>query len=510
MNKKIFLIEDHDEALKVWREEKVNHLDLVHIDAHIDFGYHPIRPIARVFKEAKSLKDLKSNLEKALAFMRYEKDLDKQTNIGNYIYQAMEEGMVRNFYWVIPGGLKEFKQSTRFIKGIIKSLNFHTKQTRQAKLCLSKGLIETQLLGRNFVICILEGLPPLKQKVLLDIDTDFLAIDSLLNADSAARIGKRRPWILPQELVEILKEKMKRPQIITIAYSVNGGYTPMRYKHLGDEMAFLFAPEDVGRNFKNNSQAAQHFNSFLSTGEKEDYQKAVKLNPSYRAADNNYGPLYFALRKFSLAQNEFLKVLRVDRENPACLCGLGGIALERRDFQKAKNYFSSAVDYANNEPNRLNELNLNHKLFSKVKNQSLFGLARAEFSLRNFKRAKELLLHYKTVEPLRPQSYYLLGRIYEKEREFLNAVVCYKDALRLGFTNIEITPRLLKIAGHLKEKDELMEYIITRYKDFKRDFLRTKRLNAKKKKKIKGLPKIEEQMADLEQKLKKRLSKRTI
>lgn len=44
MTDRIFLIEDHDEALKVWREKKIKDLDLVHIDVHIDFGFHPAKP----------------------------------------------------------------------------------------------------------------------------------------------------------------------------------------------------------------------------------------------------------------------------------------------------------------------------------------------------------------------------------------------------------------------------------------------------------------------------------
>ena len=94
----IFLIEDHDEVLKLWREKNIKGLDLVHIDAHIDFGFHPAKPIGKIFNEARSLKELKRGLEYSLAFMHYEKDFDKQSNIGNYIYPAIEENIVKNFW----------------------------------------------------------------------------------------------------------------------------------------------------------------------------------------------------------------------------------------------------------------------------------------------------------------------------------------------------------------------------------------------------------------------------
>lgn len=241
MINKISLIEDHHEALKIWRGKGLKGLDLVHIDAHIDFGFQPAKPIKEIFNKAISLKELKRNLEYTLAFRHFENDFDRQTNIGNYIYPAMAEGIVKDFYWVVPGGMKEFKESRKIIKGMLKS--FSRQDTCPSRYTLKEGIISAELLGRKFVICILEKLPVLRHNVLLDIDTDFLIVDSLLHANNTAKIGKREPWISPQGLIETLKKKIRQPKITTIAYSVNGGYTPMRYKHLGDEMAyFFFAP----------------------------------------------------------------------------------------------------------------------------------------------------------------------------------------------------------------------------------------------------------------------------
>lgn len=487
----VVLIEDHDEALKVWRKKKIKDLDLVHIDAHIDFGFYPAKSIEQVVRSARNLKELKKGLEYSLAFMRYEKDFDKQTNIGNYIYPAIQESIVKNLYWVVPGGLKEFKESGKFIKGIVKSLISRERQKAEVKKENGGGIISTKFLRRKFVICILKKLPVLKQRILLDIDTDFLIIDNLLNANNTKDIGKRKPWIYFKELVEILKAKIKQPELITIAYSVNGGYTPIEYKHLGDEMAYYFAPARFKSRLKNNSEAARYFNLFTSTGEREYYQKAAKLNPTYRVADNNYGPLYSNLRKFSKAKKEFLRILSVDPKNPACLFGLGNITLERKKFKEAKEYFSSALNSAN------------HRLFAKVKSQSLFGLAKAEFGLRNFTRAKEVSIKYKTLKPLDPQSYYLLGCIFEKEKKYPQAATFYQDAIRLGFGNIEPMFRLLKISSRLKEKDAIIKYVIARYKEFKRNFLRAKKSNLKVGKKIKGLQNIENKMAGLEKRLHK-------
>ena len=172
-NNNISLIEDHHQALKIWREKKIKNLDLVHIDAHLDFGLHAAKPIKQAIDDAKSVKDLKSSLEQSLAFTRYEKDFEKQTNIGNYIYPAMREGIVRDFYWVIPGGAKEFKESRKPLRTLIRNLTKQDpyrsryklprkasqrgRQSRSYKF--EEGLVTTSLLGRKFVICIWDKLP---------------------------------------------------------------------------------------------------------------------------------------------------------------------------------------------------------------------------------------------------------------------------------------------------------------------------------------------------------------
>jgi len=62
---------------------------------------------------------------------------------------------------------------------------------------------------------------------------------------------------------------------------------------------------------------------------------------------------------------------------------------------------------------------------------------------------------------------------------------------------------LLKISSHIQAKNDIIQYIIIRYKEFKKWFLRTKRLNLKKNKKIKNLHMFQKKMASLERNLEK-------
>ena len=483
---RIFLVEDHDEALGIWRKERIRSLDLVHMDAHIDFEFHRAEPIEKVFKEARSLKELKRGLEHTVAFLHYEKDFAKQCNIGNYVYPAMEEGIVKDFYWVVPGGLKEFREAGKFLRDTIKGL---LRGKRESQGGAGAGIIVSTLLGRKFIVCTLESLPVLKQNVLLDIDTDFLVIKSPIDANKTARIGKRKPWIAAQDLVAEVKKRIKRAEVITIADSVKGGWNQIKYRYLGDEMAYHFAPGEFKRRFQRSYQAAKYFDLFLSGGKKEYYAKAARLNSRYRVADNSYGPLYLSLRKFSAAEDEFRKVLRVDPGNPACLLGLGNVALGRRDFQKAKKCFASALNSGN------------HRLFAKVRKQSLLGLAEAEFRLKNLSRAKELLCRYQAIESLNGKSHYLLARIFEKEKDFEEAAIHYKDAIRLGFDGLEPMSRLVEISCHLKEKRAIITYVGMQYGRFKKGSGQRKRLIWEEGKRVRGLGRIEEKMAAFEKRL---------
>jgi len=479
--KNIFLIEDHDEALGIWRRQGIRDLDLVHIDAHMDFGRHQAQSVDQLIRQVKSLAELKAGLEANIAYKQYASDFDRQTNIGNYIYPAMREGIVRDFYWVIPGDAREFERSASSLRKLLTSSTFHLTGIRYGGRYLTG-----ELFGRKFIACSLDSLPIFRRKVLLDIDTDYLVIPSIRAASPTIDIGKRKSWILAKELAGKLNPRIKRPAITTIAYSVNGGFTPIIYKHLGDEIAYLLSPGKFLRRYQKNRLAADYFSKFNSTGNKGCYQRAVKLNSTYRAADNNYGFLKLAIGKLAAAKKEFLRIQRVDPRNANCLAGLGNIALASKDFARAKNYFTNALALPESE------------MFSKSRKQSLFGLAKAEFHLSNLPRAKVLLTRYKRQDPFYHQTYYLLARVFEKERNFTKAVSCYQDAIRLGLNSIEPLWRLLKISSRLKIKDDIMKYVAIKYSKFKREFSRVKHTRLKAGKNIRNTDKTKRMMHSIE------------
>jgi len=476
MNKKdIFLIEDHDEALKIWRRHRISGLDLVHVDSHMDFGYYPAKPLKQVFKEAKSVKELKENMEYSIAFSSYSSDFDKQIYIGNYIYPAMQQEIVNNFYWVVPGGKKEFRESGKLLKTIIKSLIKKSFGVSEEFCQLNEGYISIDKQGRKFIICTLEKLPLLKQEVLLDIDVDFLVINSLLKADKIVDIGKRNQWISARDLADKLKKKVINRKITTIAYSVNGGYTPIKYRHLGDELAYYFSPEAFRGRWMRSFLAANEFNLFCTNSKGKHYKKALKFNSAYGTAYNNYGHLYLIAGKLLEAKGEFFKIADVDPKNPYPYVGLGNVNLAEKNFHKAKKYFLFALKLKPGMP------------------QAIFGLGQTQFKLNNLKKAKKLFFSYLKTSHMDPVSRYFLGCICEKEDKFEKAALYYQNAMQLGLNNLDIITKLLKLSCYIKKKSVIINLVNKMFKALKNEFSFDRKLNLQRKKFIK----IERKIADL-------------
>ncbi len=466
----VYLIEDHNEALDIWRRRNIRGLDLVHIDAHIDFGFYPVRPIKSILANARSLTELTARLEKNILYLRYEDNLDKQANIANYIYPAITEKIVKDFYWVIPGDRLEFKANINRIKKILSSLGQQQVNSRSKNICppikIKNGLCQTQLCGSKVTICSLKRLPVIKDPVLLDIDTDFLVVPSLRVANNIQAIGKREPWITPQSLAGVVKDRVKKPRLTTIAYSVNDGYTPMKYKHLGDEVANHLGARKPHSHLRRRS--ANYFNAFLSSGSKADYKKAIRYNPTYAAKDNNYGHLYMNTGKYALARKEFRKILRVHPGHAGANLGIALLALRGNRKKVARPHLEAAIKSLKTD---FGSPQLKKNLIDTC-NQARIRLADIELSFGNLKKAEQLILTHLRYTHLSPQAYYMLGRIYESRGSAQNALRAYRNAVSLGMPNaLDPLKRMFKIYIANDKKSDIFNYVLPKFMQFKKNFL---------------------------------------
>ncbi|MDD5245895.1 MAG: tetratricopeptide repeat protein [Candidatus Omnitrophica bacterium] len=392
------LIEDHHQALEIWRKKKIKMATLVHIDAHIDFSYYPVLSLKESLVLPGTLREIKRNLAKSAAFLRFHNDFDSQMNLGNFLYPALREGIVGDLYWVVPGGKKEFPGLKNHLTAVFKEILRGAPDAHGRSACLrfQKNRATLRLLGRKLIITTIDSLPEFKGNTLLDIDTDYLVVDNLRKSRPQTMIAKYRPWITPEEVVQFCRRKIPHPRCLTISYSVNEGFTPMRYRFLADQLAAFFLPGKAKQRLAASMPAAVYFKLFELSGRKAYYEKSISLERAYASKYNNYGALYLQKGDLRRAQEEFARILCVDPLNPFALTGLGVIALAKGQVMRARKDFSASLKG------------------NKEIDAALFGLAAIEFGRGNYDRAEKLARSYLKLKPLDGAGHRLLGDLLKK------------------------------------------------------------------------------------------------
>jgi tetratricopeptide (TPR) repeat protein len=412
---------------------------------------HYARDPMELFNCSTSVKELTRGLEYTLAYLEYGKNLNAQTDIGNYIYPAMREGIVRDFWWVVPGDICAFETNFKRLKCIM-ARSFSGLKIRVIKK--SPGMAVVESWGRRFYACVLDTLPVCRRTILVDIDTDFLVVSDIGKSDNTCLIGKRRPWITPLELANRLAVKITQPAIVTIAYSTNGGFTPMACRHFGDELAYRFGREKFVSHLRRGQRAAQYYRDFLRQGKKSGYWSAARLDPAYRGENNNYAPLYLAKNRVGAAQKELQRILRVDSANPAALKNAGVVYFAKKDYARAASCFRAVVRQ--------------RSVIKEIRRQAVLGLARVYFRQKRLKEAHALFMRHRRVQPLSGETRYYLARIHEAHKEYWQAARNYRHCVRLGFGRIDIAKKLaalsFKLAG--RQKSDIINYVRIRLAGF--------------------------------------------
>ncbi len=438
----IRLIEDHHEAYFIWREKGFRRKILVHVDAHVDFGFFDTSPsLPLAISESRNKEDLIRRLEKHLAFARHGLDYDRSITIANYIYPAMRDGIVDVFYWVIPD--KNLPPVMSLIKKLKKKFSRHDPYLTDLFEC-RKDKVHMTLYGKDFYICTLKGLPKIGAGALLDVDVDFLVMKSIKESTRTQKIGDRKSWITPWRLVSILRNKVPGPLYTTIAYSVNEGYTPIVYKTLGDRIYLEFTGKAGAPRVAKKLLAHSYFMRSETLYKKRQpalaqraYLKAIHCDPSYGAADNNLGPLFLLVKKLGAAEREFNKILSHDPENPHALCGLGEIAFAKKKFKISASWFKKSLAVRPDLP------------------KALLGLAGSLYPLGEFEKSEFFAKKFLEGNPLRPEAYRLLSGIHLATRNFEELTESFKKTLISGGEDGKLYSRIFKLMkeGVIKEND---------------------------------------------------------
>lgn len=341
---RIFRIENHDEALLIWRNSGSTERILIHVDAHHDMWW--VAP-------------------------------GQSITIANFISPALRDGLLREICWVIPDRSWESAGNRRQILHHLSRIQ-EDFPGRPESIEIRRDRISTTLLGKPLHICSIDGLPKFNEEVLLDLDVDYLIFPRVTYGPGDPH--PTLPWIWPEDLLSRLHAREVQSDLVTIAYSVYGGYMPLRWKYFGDELGARLggAPPDVLRGMglmrqgaeaaarsefsaaeQKYSEAADFLPSlaaplwrlaylYLDAGRVNEGRRAcqcsIDLDPSYSTPFNSDALWHFWDRRWEDAELEYRRTLELDPRDAFAHLGLGWIALERSNWSAAELEFRRALE----------------------------------------------------------------------------------------------------------------------------------------------------------------------
>ena len=453
----VFLLENHDEALPLWRATAGKQRILIHVDAHHDMWW--VKPCAPL-------------------------------SIANFVCRALQEDLVREVYWVVPDRTWESAGNRRHVIRHLRKI-VRAYPGNRPRPQFEKNRISATVLGKPVRACSIASLPPLDEGVLLDVDVDFLLLPRVTYGDNDPHASL--PWCWPEELLARLSGCGLRTDLVTIAYSVQGGYTPLQWKYLGDELALrlqqagpgeprlqgmvrmreaavaaergeLAAAEEKYRQAREllsaSAAPAWHLaHLYLAMRRADDgqrmYQQAAALDPSYRTAYNSAGLWHFWSRRFSGARQEHWRTLQLDAQDPFAHLGLAWLAVREKNWSEAETLLRKA-------------LQLDQHLLDAYRSLGdvLVRQGRPEKAIAAYERSLTLALgghrpldgpiatleeQERLPDPGHWRTYLELARLYERKGATPEAISRYRMSAAGGCDGVMLRSRLARL--YLKQKD---------------------------------------------------------
>ncbi|MEP7305050.1 MAG: tetratricopeptide repeat protein [Acidobacteriota bacterium] len=449
---RVVLVENHDEAYRVWLNAGSVNKALVHVDAHHDMWWAD---------DASSL------------------------TIANFISAALQSGLIREIHWVVPTATWQTASGreavARHVEKIVKQYPGERRPIRRAADSLAACVHGTPLR-----VCSLGSLAVIDDDVLLDIDVDFLVIPRVSYGDVDEHSVE--PWCWPDELVSRLGARMVRANLATIAYSVEGGYTPLEWKYLGDELAARLGQPaspavvlaaklmregaqavnlgDIAAAERSYSRAADVWPSsaapdfhlahaYAGAGLLEDgrrmYRQAIAKDPSYRTPYSNAGFHRYWAGHVVDAEREFQRTLTLDAEHAGSLLGLAVVAATQKRWADAETLLrrSLAAD---------DELVDTYRQFAVV----LARRGADEEAICAYERSLALAMAghqplggllgtrddaVRLLDADHWKTHARLARLYERKGDVKRAIVGYRICVAAGHGGIALRRRLARLCG---------------------------------------------------------------
>lgn len=312
------LFEDHREALFFWERLEVRGACCLHIDAHLDMSETRVPFLGTAERP--------------------------EVNCGNYLLPALSQGLVGQLIWVVPPHLHPKGLDAAWaLEELARWVSLRTSEA--ASLTMRAGRLEGTLCGFPFTLCHADNLPPLEVPVLLDLDVDYFF-------DRRDAV-----WQTPFSLFEHLRSL--QIQAVTIAFSVEGGYTPVQRRYLGHLSQLLALGQDqraweLWRQLQGLETARGDLPAWVRATElvtralgcgldyqSAPFQEAARLDPGFQVRAQDLVHYYWQRDDF---EKSFEWLDRVEAEGVDYLRGLvahtqGNQALAVRSWKRCLEYY---------------------------------------------------------------------------------------------------------------------------------------------------------------------------
>lgn len=251
-------MDDHFEALSLWKDVGLRNFTCVHVDAHLDVQDAGLSmAMVEQIAQGASLADFRGNPRLPWGGL----------HCGNYLYPALRAGWIEHLVWVFPPHLVRGPSLLDWLRAELLQWVDLSLEEYSALRTSAPGRVEGQLAGQRFTACTADAMPVLSGAVALDIDIDyFVTLDDEL-------------WQSPQVLQDLLGELS--PTALTVATSIEGGYTPDHRAGLGPECLQRFGgqPQEWTAPV---SQAVDHASRCMH---RKDYQQGLQCLLPAQAED---------------------------------------------------------------------------------------------------------------------------------------------------------------------------------------------------------------------------------
>ena len=304
-----------------------------------------------------------------------------------------------------------------------------------AALKSEDGAVVGTLDGVRFVVCTAQNLPKLSgdARVALDIDVDYF----IRNTDD-------KVWQTPHQLKELLGPL--DPVALTVAYSVNGGYTPLQERFLGQVTLDLFSGTD--EKWREETEKLLRLDA---EGDKEGWEEFLGEAPDWLKPS------------ILLRLGRVEEAVEIDPEYTPRFCNDVARHLVKKEHQKGlelmdeveeesaeslylKTYLSIGQDDPLGAKRSLTKLLESHSLRDLERSRVLLLKANACLDLGEGRQAVKLVDEALTIEPKSAELHYLRANCLKATGELKKAAKSMRKALRLAQGYVSSLPMMLSAA----------------------------------------------------------------